>query len=351
MPVVHLSVPIVLVQFQDKKFSDTDAKMKSKMQDLFFSENKLQTGSVNEYYKEVSAGKISITGEVFGPFTLPLKMKDYAHNDNGKDLVFTDATRQTVDAEKTYPNTMTMGTDTVNAVINAKIDLSKFDNHAQGRAPGYVDGFVIVHSGSDASHTQAHDDIWSVKWSLKDFKEIEVPNTKSITTPQGSTKVAQYLTVSEDTTLGTACHEFGHLLFGWPDLYDYSGDSYGVGNWCLMGYGGNIESNGVSTPCHPSAWCKASQGWVDVNSSRGGESISLNEVKPLKQGKAPITPAQVTGSGNVLKLWKNGNTDGKEYFLLENRGKNGYDLSLPGEGLLSMYHFFQHPLTFTETSC
>ena len=32
-------------------------------------------------------------------------------------------------------------------------------------------------------------------------------------------------------------HELGHLLFGFPDLYDTDYSSEGIGNWCLMAGG------------------------------------------------------------------------------------------------------------------
>ena len=34
------------------------------------------------------------------------------------------------------------------------------------------------------------------------------------------TKIFAYLTIPEDAKLGVCAHELGHLLFGWPDLYD-----------------------------------------------------------------------------------------------------------------------------------
>ena len=53
---------------------------KERMEDLFFSTGKLSTGSVTEYYKEVSNGKVAFTGEVFGPYTMSQTMSYYANN-------------------------------------------------------------------------------------------------------------------------------------------------------------------------------------------------------------------------------------------------------------------------------
>ena len=67
----------------------------------------------------------------------------------------------------------------------------------------------------------------------------------------------------EDCKIGVCAHELGHLLFGWPDLYDIDNSSSGLGEWCLMA-GGSWNGYLGDIPAHPSAWCKADQGWVTV---------------------------------------------------------------------------------------
>jgi M6 family metalloprotease-like protein len=62
------------------------------------------------------------------------------------------------------------------------------------------------------------------------------------------------------TRIGVICHENGHFL-DLPDLYDYGGDSAGVGNFCLMA-GGSWNGNYGTQPAHMSAWCKKILGWL-----------------------------------------------------------------------------------------
>jgi immune inhibitor A len=81
--------------------------------------------------------------------------------------------------------------------------------------------------------------------------------------------------------------------------------------------GGSWNGNG-DIPAHPSAWCKANQGWVSV---------------VVQSANANVTIPDVKSSNTVYRLWKNG-TGGNEYFLVENRQKTKYDQKLPGEGLL-----------------
>ena len=57
-----------------------------------------------------------------------------------------------------------------------------------------------------------------------------------------------------DLTIGTFCHENGHLLCRFPDMYDYGnrdGDgvkSAGIGSYCLMGAGNHLNSAFTRTP-------------------------------------------------------------------------------------------------------
>ncbi|MDD2670556.1 M6 family metalloprotease domain-containing protein, partial [Zoogloea sp.] len=130
------------------------------------------------------------------------------------------------------------------------------------------------------------------------------------------TKIYAYLTVPEDSKIGVCCHELGHLLFGFPDLYDTDYTSEGIGNWCLMA--GGSWGGGGNTPVHPSAWCKANQGWASVTNVTANGSKNIADVKD---------------SGKIYRLWKNGAAS-SEYFLVENRQKTGFDASLPAGGLL-----------------
>lgn len=43
---------------------------------------------------------------------------------------------------------------------------------------------------------------------------------------------------------------------------------------------------------------------------------------------------EVKSTKRIHRLWKNGDSSSKEYFLVENRGITGFDQSLPGSGLL-----------------
>jgi immune inhibitor A len=71
-------------------------------------------------------------------------------------------------------------------------------------------------------------------------------------------------------------------------------------------------------PAHPSAWCKADQGWVSVVAHSTNSAATISDVKD---------------DHTVHRLWKGG-APGQEYFLVENRQRTRYDRLLPGDGLL-----------------
>lgn len=275
-------VVVVLAQFSDQAMGQS----KEHFSDLFFSTGVLEHGSVREYYREVTNNKVDLVGEVVGPYTLPMKMADYAHGKSGTGFI--------------EPNARTMALD---ALVRADpdVDFAPYDNDGDG----FVDAFIVIHAGSGAEATGKPSDIWSHKWVLPgDAYDAD------------GTRIYAYLTVPEDSKIGVCCHELGHLLFGFPDLYDTDLSSEGVGNWCLMG--GGSWNGGGDIPAHPSAWCKMQQGWVSVSAPSGNAAVDIGDVKT---------------SRTVYRLWKNGMA-GTEYFLVENRQKKLYDQELPGAGLL-----------------
>jgi immune inhibitor A len=276
-----IRVIVVLVDFPDKQFDA--AHTVAHFKNLFFSQT---ATSVRGYYADVSNSLVDIVGEVVGPYRMPKKLTEYANGQSGTGSI--------------QPNARTMALDAVKAA-DPNVNFGPYDNDGDG----YVDAFIVIHAGRGAEETGSSDDIWSHKWVL----------------PGGSynadgTKIYSYLTVPEDARIGVCCHELGHLLFGWIDLYDTDYSSEGVGNWCLMG-GGSWLGNG-NNPAHPCAYLKVDQGWANVIVQTTNATVQIEDVK--------------TGR-NVYRLWKNG-ASGNEFFLVENRQKTGFDADLPGEGLL-----------------
>jgi M6 family metalloprotease-like protein len=120
----------------------------------------------------------------------------------------------------------------------------------------------------------------------------------------------QFTAMGAELTLGTFCHENGHMLCDYPDLYDYGYESSGVGAYCLMCAGGNINPK---NPVAVSAYLKRLSGWA-------------NSVTAITHDSSITLSAETNDFAIHAR-------SGREYFLIENRRRTGRDAALPDEGL------------------
>ena len=164
---------------------------------------------------------------------------------------------------------------------------------------GYVYAMNVYYAGEVVNNWA--EGLWPHAWHLA--TPVQVSPGKSVFD-------YQFTDMSQQLTLGTFCHENGHMLCDYPDLYDYGSESGGVGAFCLMCAGGNINEK---NPTHISAYLKRLSGWA-------------SSVTPIQHDR---TIALRSGSNEFAMLAKNA----EEYFILENRMKSGRDSSLPAQGL------------------
>ncbi len=277
------------------EFSDQPMRVQAEFFDsLIFGDN---GRTVRDYYREVSYAQIDIVTvdlpSSVGWQTAPQTYEYYVNARNGTG---------------SYPrNSQKLVEDLVDAVDD-QVDFSMYDNDGDG----YVDVLMVIHAGTGAEFSGSDDDIWSHEWQI-------APRYKDGVAISTFTIQPEYWTRPGDMTIGVCCHELGHG-FGLPDLYDTDYSSYGVGRWCLMGYGTWLGPSGRgSSPAHLSAWCKKQLGVIDpVNPT----------TNVLRQQIPPVEDSAI-----AWRLWNSGSAS-SEYFLLENRQKVGYDAYLPGHGLL-----------------
>ncbi len=283
-----LNCLVLLVDFADNPAKTAPAHYEK----LLFDAN--HPGSMNTFYRELSYGKLNVTGQVAGWLRAPQPYSYYVDGQSG--------------TGSRYPrNTPGLLRDALQ-LWTASNSLQAFDANGDG----FVDGLFLVHAGpgaeTQASAAKRKAMIWSHKWVL--------PTAFA----NNGVKAYAYFTAPEDGRLGVFSHEFGHFI-GLPDLYDTSYRSRGVGDWCLMA-GGSWLGEG-DTPARLSAWCLDSMGW-----------ITPTTVKPstAKTGTRYSLGPLEADSKACLRVWKGG-TVGPEYLLLENRQQTGRDAQLPGHGL------------------
>lgn len=154
--------------------------------------------------------------------------------------------------------------------------------------------------------------LWPHSWSLYEVGQQELST--------GGKKVFRYqiTNIGSSLRIATFCHENGHMLCGYPDLYDYDYDSSGgAGNFCLMGYGGGNDAN----PVQFCAYLKRASGWATT--------VNFTEYTWL-----PGTLVSALGQPDFNKFYryqKPGTPT--EYYLIENRQKAGRDAHIPGGGI------------------
>lgn len=120
----------------------------------------------------------------------------------------------------------------------------------------------------------------------------------------------QITDLGSQLTLRTFCHENGHMVCDFPDLYDYDAVNVGngIGHYSLMCFGGQDKN-----PTQVEAYLKHAAGWSSTVTTVAAGTTSTVEA----------------GRNDFLIHARNAS----EYFIIENRQQSGRDAALPDAGL------------------
>ncbi|MDA2330934.1 M6 family metalloprotease domain-containing protein [Bacillus cereus] len=295
-----LHVMVLLVDFPDLQGRLT----RDHYEDLLFSRNSYPTGSMADYYDEVSRGKVNIQGEVHGWLRMPQNYSFYTNGNSG----LTDGL-----GRSTYPrDARKLAEDAVQEAISQGIN---FSPQLDVLKNGTITALFIVHAGQGAEELAPPlrgNHIWSHKWTMRNPQAVNQELVAST-----------YLMVPQEALVGVCAHELGHLAFQWQDFYDSNYDADGDywdgnGMWDLMASGSHAGQG--LRPVHPAGLHKLQHGWIEV------EEINTTKTGIILE---PVTRS----SGKALKI-KGPGYENHQYLILENRAKEKFDSSLPGEGLL-----------------
>ena len=120
---------------------------------------------------------------------------------------------------------------------------------------------------------------------------------------------------SPQLVIGTFLHELGHLVFDFPDLYDYGNDSSGLGGHCLMASGN--WRNGGMTPAPINLYLKSVWGWANLVDLAPGQDHLASLPSTGNHGRRIAKPGSPT-----------------EFFVIENRGPGDkWAASAPDQGI------------------
>ncbi|MDR3062087.1 MAG: M6 family metalloprotease domain-containing protein, partial [Dysgonamonadaceae bacterium] len=283
-----------LIGFPDKPFAHTVDEFSQLMNQIGYSANGAK-GSVRDFYRENSYGKLELIVTVVGPYTVSKESKYYGEN-NG------------IQHDK---NPGELAREAANFVFTDPIvDPSDYDNDNDG----FIDTFHFLYAGYGEEAGGGSDCIWAHK---SGFSSALTFGTKKLNVYSCSPELRGN-SGNNVTNIGVICHELCHV-FGAPDYYDtdneVGGEFVGTGTWDLMAQGS--WNNGGISPAHINMYQKIVFGWVTpvVLTEERNISGMLNSVEnPVAYTVQTTTPG--------------------EYFILENRQKVKFDEYVRGHGLL-----------------
>ena len=278
-------VPVILFSFADCDFSCEDPK---DFYDCMFNEHGYNLGGgpgcVADYFRDQSRGLFNIQFDIIGPVKLTSQQKI---------------------SDDSYNSGRPQMNEAVQAV-DSLVDFSEYDWYGNGKVPAVI----FIYAGYGGNET------------AKVVKGCIHPNTGTFNKKVDGVKLLYYSASNEmwsnnkSAGIGTIIHEYCHT-FGLPDLYPTRGNEYSVvDEWDLMDGG-----------------CYSGDGWCPVNLSSLERQL-LNWQTPVDL----TTSIDITNmlpfdlGGVAYRILNDACSD--EYYLLENRQQVGWDLMLPGHGLL-----------------
>lgn len=158
---------------------------------------------------------------------------------------------------------------------------------------GYLDGLNCFYAGSRVNGWS--EGLWphasSLNWSGFTANGLDNTYTRYQITDMGSA-----------LTIGTFCHENGHMMCRFPDFYSYDGNAANIGRYSLM------HSNGSTHPPNVDPYLKCYAEWADI--------VDLDSASHQR--------CAVQRDRNYFYRYMNpGNS--QEYFLFEVRDNTGYE--------------------------
>lgn len=302
----HTGTPtalVILVEFQDStfKWSNTkeifDAYLNAETLDPELADGSLALNykSVAEYFKEMSFGQFRPQFDLVGPVKLPQPLKYYGAGNDNVSYIVRDAIQMVADS----------------------IDFKKYDQDNDK----YIDlVYFICASYSQSSNSNITNLIWP-KVTTYTYDTGQGVSTKKVGLSCELNKKPNSYPTPHVSGIGLFCHEFSHTL-GMPDLYSTTSPAQMLNQtyeyWDLMD-GGEYTKNG-NYPNAYSAWEREYMNWMEIETLTDSQAVVL---KPLS-----------AEGGKAYRIYPEGETGGKQYFIVENIQNVGCNSYVPGHGMI-----------------
>lgn len=319
-------VPVILVEFSDSTFTVSDPKAVFNKYlnapELFDKtadpEMGMNYGSVKRYFTDMSFGQFTPEFDVYGPVRLDNPLKYYGGGSSSSEnmrALFNDACK----------------------AIDADVDFTQYDSNGDDN----IDLVYIIYAGYSESFTgNSSDCIYPKSGTLTgseifDGKKICRYGVNNELNGTPADLAAYGLLING---IGLFCHEFSHCM-GLPDMYPSPGSiaercvNQNLDYWDLMD-AGEYTYNGYR-PTEYTAWERERFGWITIDTLCNPCDITL---KSLSDG------------GKAYRILNDKDENGKEYYIVENIQKSGWNRSLLGHGML-VYHVDYDDYMFSVGGC
>ncbi|MGN1229979.1 MAG: M6 family metalloprotease domain-containing protein [Prevotella sp.] len=266
-------------------------------------------GSLHQYFIDQSNGIFDVDFDVRGPFTAKENMEYY-----GKDVYLS---KYGEDFDQHPDELVIEGCE----ALMGTVDFADYDWDGDGE----IEQIIVIYAGNGQNDSQATDrdvTIWPHTCEITDFKS-------SKPTVQDGITINTYCIINDEFRgktdgFGVIAHEYGHCL-GFPDFYS-TGTNHGkdnFGKYDVM-HSAYFEDQ-VWVPAGYTAYEKEFLGWTTIEELT--QPISVSALNSLANG----------GKAYMIRNdAKSKSAD--EYYLIENRRKEGWDTYIPGEGLLVTHY-------------
>lgn len=304
----NISIPVVMVQFADRKFeaTTTEEKLTRYFNEAGYHDEPGCVGSVKDYFTSSSNGLFIPTFVVVGKVTLSRGYAYYGKDSQQKDGNVISMVREAVDS------IVAQGIDFTPYAVNGELPLISFFYAGQGQATG----------GGD-------DTIWPHEFSLKSYRYWY----PTYSVKAGDYYVNSYFVGNELNSkgalmgMGVFCHEFTHAL-GFPDVYSTDENDGTVNNnkamdyFSIMDTGAYWPNGTANAPVGYTAYEKSFMGWL--------------KMQELGTVTDDITMKNPSTDGTGYAAFFRNPSDKKEYFILENRpASTWYPAAIAGGVMLT----------------
>lgn len=283
---------VILMQYPDLKMKHGWDDFNNLFNQQNYNEHSA-SGSVYDYFKEVSEGQLDLTSTIIGPFTASHSMSYYGKNasaggqDTNPFALFQEALEY----------------------ANKNVNLLEYDCDGNG----LIDNIHIIYAGFGEEAGASSNAIWAHECT---FEPIQITEGLSIDRYSCSPELRNN-SGNTITTIGPPCHEICHAL-GTMDFYDtnytQNGEYCGTGNWDVMGSGS--WNNYGATPAWPNPYTRCYDfGWTEPITLSEDESCSFD----------------TSGKRLVFRI---DTQNENEFFLLDHRDNESFSSFEPGKGML-----------------